>query len=124
MLRSAHIAASVVAFASLAALGGSCAINAEPDFDSAVPQDRFLAIRQAQRTHDQSATPDLIRQLGSDDALVRVAAADALEEITGLTHGFDPAAAEGERAAAIDRWVQWLDARAIEDAGRTSGRVP
>ncbi|MEO1583409.1 MAG: HEAT repeat domain-containing protein [Planctomycetota bacterium] len=124
MLRSAHHAASVAAFAGFASLGGSCAINAEPDFDSAVPQDRFLAIRQAQRTQDQSATPDLIRQLGSDDALVRLAAADALEEITGLTHGFDSVAAESERAAAIDRWVQWLDARGPEDAGRTSERVP
>jgi len=86
-----------------------CAINAEPDFDSAVPQDRFLAIREAKANRDVSALPDLVRQLGSDDALVRVAAIDALETITGDTRGYRPHAAEVERRQAISRWTTWLE---------------
>lgn len=86
-----------------------CAIDAEPDFDSAVPQDRFLAIREAKASRDQSALPDLVRQLGSDDTLVRVAAIDALETITGQTLDYRPNAREIERRAAIDRWSKWLE---------------
>lgn len=85
-----------------------CAINAEPDFDSAVPQERFLAIREAMASRDTSALPDLVRQLGSDDPLVRVAAIDALESITGDRLGFEPHAREVERRAAIDRWTERL----------------
>ncbi len=86
-----------------------CAINAKPDFDSAVPQDRYLAIRQAASTGDEAALPDLVRQLSSDDTLVRLSAIDALESITGETRGYDPHAREIERREAIDRWTQWLE---------------
>lgn len=92
-----------------AVVSGGCAINAEPDFDSAVPQDRFLAIREAKARGDRSALPDLIRQLASDDALVRVAAIDALKTITGETRGFRPHDREVERRRAIDRWTTWLE---------------
>lgn len=94
-----------------------CAINAEPDFDSAVPQERYLAIREAERTRDRQAVPELIRQLSVDDPLVRLAAIDALEAITDQTLGYDPNAREIERRAAIGRWVEWYesDARASAD---------
>ncbi|MEL6497424.1 MAG: HEAT repeat domain-containing protein [Planctomycetota bacterium] len=96
-----------------AVLAGSpgCAINAEPDFDSAVPQDRFRAIREAKAERDTDALPDLVRQLGSDDALVRLAAIDALQAITDQRLGFAPHAAELERQAGIDRWISWLETR-------------
>ncbi|MEO1717586.1 MAG: hypothetical protein AAFR76_10785 [Planctomycetota bacterium] len=93
---------------SAAVVSGGCAINAEPDFDSAVPQDRFLAIREAKASGDESALPNLVRQLASDDALMRVAAIDALETITGETRGFRPHDREVERRRAIDRWTTWL----------------
>ncbi len=108
MRLSAH--STILAVAALAALAlpGGCSIDAEPDFDSAVPQERFLAIRDAKARGDDSAIPDLIRQLGTDDALVRVAAIDALEAITSETLGYRPHDAEVERRAAIDRWIIWL----------------
>jgi HEAT repeat protein len=94
-------------------------LPAEPRFDSPVPQQRFAAIRRAGRELDRAAVPDLIRQLGSEDTLVRLAAIDALRRITGETLGFDPDAPDEERRRAIERWAAWLDGAPI--TGATGG---
>jgi hypothetical protein len=45
--------------------------------------------------------------LESDDPLERMMAIRALELMTGETHGYDYAAPEWDRRAAVDRWVEW-----------------
>lgn len=110
MTQWATIAPGTALIAALVA-GGGCAIDASPDFDSPVPQDRYLAIRQAAEENDASALPDLVRQLDADDPLVRAAAIDALERITGETQGFDPHAGPVPRSAAIARWDEWIRTR-------------
>lgn len=93
------------------ALAAGCfTLEPSPAFDSPLPQDRFLAIRQAGRDADPAAVPSLVRQLAADDLLARSAAVDALRRITGTTLGFDPDAPTDERHRAIGRWTDWIDA--------------
>ncbi len=56
---------------------------------------------------DQSAIPDLIDMLDSDDALVRMVAILSLERLTGEVRGYDHAAPEWQRSAAAEQWAQW-----------------
>ncbi len=51
--------------------------------------------------------PLLMLRLDDAEAAVRGAALDALRETTGLTHGFDPAAPEEARGAAVRAWEDW-----------------
>lgn len=90
-------------------------LEAEPSFDSGLPQDRFAAIQRASDDRDRSATDDLIRQLGSDDVLVRWAADDALRTITGKDAAFLPDGSEDERRLGIGRWIQLVEPRTIVD---------
>ena len=57
---------------------------------------------------DESAIPDLITMLDSDDPLVRMLAIRSLEHLTGEVRGYDHAAPEWQRSAAADRWAQWI----------------
>ena len=99
---------------SVVPIGGCFTLQPSPDFDSALPQDRFLAIREAKRQRDAGAVDDLIRQLSSDDVLIRVAAIDALEAITGQRLGFEADAPEADRVAAVADWLDWRDREGTE----------
>ena len=86
----------------------ACGPTIEADFDSAEPAARNAAIVEAARIKDAAAVPDLVRMLDSDDPATRMLAIDALERITGHRHGYDHAAAEHERAPAVERWEAWV----------------
>lgn len=92
--------------AGVAFLAG-CSRPTPTGFDSAAPEGRLNAIVDAAARRDRSAIPDLIRQLASDDAAVRMIAIRALERITGQTLGYHHAEPPWKRDDAIDRWVQW-----------------
>lgn len=96
-------------------------------FDSPEPAARIEAAVEAARTGDTGAIPDLIGLLDSDDPATRLVAIRSLERLTGETLGYDHAAAEPEREAAIGRWVEWERARADGDggpAGVSAGEAP
>jgi HEAT repeats len=85
-------------------------------FDSPVPSKRMDAAIAAAAAGDQSAIPDLIAMLESDDALVRMVAILSLERLTGEVRGYDHAAPEWERMAAVDRWTDWAQSNAPTQA--------
>ena len=80
---------------------------------------RYAAAGEAQRQERAAdfvrmgtrSIPLLLLRLGSEDPAARGAAIDALRRTTGETQGFDPAAPEAARAAAIDAWERWWFAR-------------
>lgn len=57
--------------------------------------------------HDLSAIPQLITDLQSDDAAVRLYAIHALKKLTGQTLGYRYYDTDDNRAAAVQRWQQW-----------------
>lgn len=75
-------------------------------FNSPDPASKLYAIRRAGREQDRSKIPDLIQQLNSDDAAVRMFAIQALEKIDGTRRGYDPYASAGLRAEAIRAWLE------------------
>jgi HEAT repeat protein len=87
-------------------VGAGCAGPAR-GFASADPGARLDAAVEATARKDTSAIPDLIKLLESDDPAARLVAINALERLTGTTNGYDFAAPEYDRRAAVDRWVAW-----------------
>jgi len=80
-------------------------------FNSKDPGGRIQAATEAAANNDQSAIPDLIEMLDSDDPAARFVAIGTLERFTGQTFGYDYADPEWERRQAVDRWVAWYDSR-------------
>ena len=75
------------------------------------PSVKIPAMEKAVRQRDLGAVPQLIKDLASDDAAVRLFANHALEELTGQRFGFEYFAGEDKREEAVKRWQQWLAQR-------------
>lgn len=92
----------------LAAASLSCTAHRGPlvvtDPDPSV---KIPAMQKAVRNHDMSAVPQLIKDLDSDDAAVRLYANRSLEELTGQRFGYRYFGGDEEREAAAARWRQW-----------------
>lgn len=86
-------------------------------FNSPDPGTRIKAAIRATAERDLSSIRYLIGMLESDDPLERMMAIRALETLTGETHGYDYAAPEWDRQAAVDRWVEWHESSASADGG-------
>lgn len=95
-------------------VGAGCSSPAR-GFASADPGARLDAAVEAAAREDRSSIPDLIKLLESDDPAARLVAINTLHRLTGTTNGYDYAAPEAERRAAVDRWVAWAGER--KDAG-------
>lgn len=102
----------IAAAGALLTLAGCTAPARHPGFDSPDPVDRTLAAQRAVETNDQTAIPHLITMLASSDPAVRMVAQRSLERLTGQSLGYDHAASELQRQAAIDRWVAWYESEA------------
>ncbi|TVQ59397.1 MAG: hypothetical protein EA379_11140 [Phycisphaerales bacterium] len=90
------------------ALLAGCALpEQEAGFESSDPQARLLALQRAAASGDTSRIPEIIGMLESDDPGIRMLANATLERMTGESAGYDHAAREHERRAAIDRWEAW-----------------
>ena len=87
-------------------LGAGCASPAR-GFASADPGTRLDAAVEAAARKDKSSIPELIKLLDSDDPAARLVAIKTLHRLTGTTNGYDHAAPELARRAAVDRWVVW-----------------
>jgi hypothetical protein len=73
------------------------------------PSGRIPAIKHAGLTRDRKAAPDLVAALASDDPAVRLAAIEALRQITGgEDFGYVWFDDDDKRAPAMERWKQWL----------------
>lgn len=72
------------------------------------PSVRVAAIVEAGQNKDRKAVPFLVDRLGDSDSCVRFYAILALEKITGKTMGYRYYEVPQQRAAAEERWRQWL----------------
>jgi hypothetical protein len=83
------------------------------------PSVKIPAIQKAVREKDRSVVPQLIKDLDSDDAAVRMYANHALQELTGQNFGFRYYDDDVEREPAVQRWKRWLSE--TQEAGRGKG---
>jgi len=106
--------------ATTALMATSCAaprpplVVTDPD-----PSVKIPAIQKAVREKDQSVVPQLVKDLDSDDAAVRMYANHALEELTGQNFGFRYYDDDAEREPAVQRWKRWLSQ--TQEAKRSKG---
>ena len=91
----------------LVAVGACSTPMPRANFNSDDPVERSLALEESVRAPERADIPDLIELLESENPGMRMLAARHLENLTGLTHGYDFAAPRNEREAAVDRWVEW-----------------
>jgi len=87
-----------------------CGASVAPSFDDPTPEARIGALERAAASNDRSSVPRCVENLSADDAAVRMAAAAALRRITGETLGYRFDAPAADRAAAIERWREWVTA--------------
>lgn len=71
---------------------------------------KIPAIKEAARTGDLAAAPQLVEDLQSDDAAVRLFAIRGLQALNGGEDlGYVYYGDAERRRPAVDRWRQWLD---------------
>jgi hypothetical protein len=78
----------------------------------ATAQQRLTAARIIRETAPHESIPDLIALLGDDEPDVRIAAAAALERLTGLTQGVAPdewRTLDDRHVRAREQWRTWLE---------------
>ncbi len=108
-----RVAFAIVVIASTAAGGGAGAGGcSEPTGPRTVASEELTvkvpAIKEAARTHDLSAAPQLVKDLDSDDAAVRLFAIKGLRKIAGEEFGYDYYADVEQRRPAVLKWREWL----------------
>ena len=96
--------AGVLVAVMMAMLAGGCRQSVKPTFDSPEPAARNAAIVHAASSNDQTAIPDLVRLLESDDPATRLLAITTLERLTGETHGYIARDRSSNRAVAVKAW--------------------
>jgi len=72
------------------------------------PSGKIPAMKKAVREHDLKVVRQLIKDLDSDDAAVRLFAIHTLHKLTGQRYGYDYYADEVQRQPALNQWKQWL----------------
>ena len=72
---------------------------------------KIPAIKEAAETKDKSAVRQLVTDLESDDAAVRMYAIRGLRDITGEDFGYVYYADFVRRKPAVQKWRDWLSAR-------------
>lgn len=80
------------------------------------PSIKIPAMKQAVRSGDRKAVPQMIHDLGSDDPAVRFFAIQSLERLLKMTFGYDYYQDRDQRRPAVDRWKQWQAAQEWKNA--------
>jgi hypothetical protein len=94
----------------LAGLGmGGCQAPAPPlSVANPDPTVKIPAIKAAVRHDDLSAAPQMVQDLDSDDAAVRLFAIYGLRRLAGQDFGYRFYFDEQERRPFVQKWRQWL----------------
>ncbi len=79
------------------------------DLDNPDPIVRVMAIKWAGENKLSSAVPQLVDLLQHEDRSVRFFAIGSLKRITGTDNGFDYKADPKNRAAAVQRWREFIN---------------
>jgi hypothetical protein len=107
--------AVVLALVLAGAAGVGCIGRESPSLKSNDPTRKIPAIKQAVEQHDDSAVPELIKALSSEDPAIRFYAIQGLERMTGQTLGYRFYDSDHERAQAVRRWKRWYDGGATTE---------
>ena len=108
--------AAIATVALAGGTGGCLTPSVESSLASADPSVKVPAIREAAADRDRSAVGPLIADLASDDAAVRLFAAEGLRRIAGTSFGYEPYADEPQREVAAARWREWAAGAGIDVA--------
>lgn len=97
----------------LAACGGTSRRVIRPKQDLVHPYSgvRMRAVGEALKAGGTEHVEALIELLDDDDPGVRLAAGDALTELTGHDTGYEPWAGPAERRRQVEAWRAWWAAR-------------
>ena len=87
------------------------------------PLTRIPAMKRAVHERDLRILSRLVNDLESQDSAVRLFAIESLERLTGQRLGFQYYDPEVQRAAAVQRWRDWLS-RQQGGAGAESAEPP
>ncbi|MCE9618677.1 MAG: HEAT repeat domain-containing protein [Planctomycetes bacterium] len=99
------------AAASLLLLASCSSVDSGPPLQSPDPDVRMNAVLQAGASGDESKVPQIVPALQSEDPLVRWAAQQSLQKLTGTTLGYLWSDSPSKRADAIEKWVEWCKSK-------------
>jgi hypothetical protein len=105
-----RVAFAIVVIATGGLGAGGCSEPAGPrTVDSEQLTVKIPAIKEAARSGDMTAAPQLVEDLDSDDAAVRLYAFKGLRELAdGETYGYVYYADYERRRPAVAKWQHWL----------------
>lgn len=109
MTTKLHILATMALMGLTAAIPTGCGSRPQTGFDSPAPSKRLDAIVEASTASDPESLHGLIEALNSSEPAARMLAIRSLERRTGKTFGYDHAAHEWQRRAAVNRWVEFAE---------------
>lgn len=104
MFREATLALMTIG----ALIGGCSAPRAPIVVTNPDPAGKIPAMKKAVREKDLSVVRQLIKDLDSDDAAIRLFAIRALHQLTGQHHGYTYYHDEAQRRNSLQRWQEWL----------------
>jgi hypothetical protein len=81
------------------------------DLEDPNPTIRIMAIKWAGENKVDEAVPQLVDSLEDEDPSVRFYAIEGLRRVTGTDNGYDYKAPAHERAASVERWREFLNAK-------------
>jgi hypothetical protein len=81
------------------------------DLEDPSPTVRIRAIKWAGENRIEEAIPQLVDSLEDEDPSVRFYAIEGLRRISGTDNGYDYKAPVHERAASVERWREFLNAK-------------
>jgi len=81
------------------------------DLQDPNPTIRIMAIKWAGENKIEGALPQLVDSLEDEDPSVRFYAIEGLSRIAGTDNGYDYKAPVQERAASVERWREFLNAK-------------
>ena len=104
-----RVAFAIVGIASCAATFGCSEPTGPRTVASQDMAVKVPAIIVAVENQDRSAVPQLVKDLESDDAALRMFAIMGLQELTGQDFGYVYYADVEQRRPAVMKWRQWLE---------------
>jgi hypothetical protein len=84
------------------------------------PLVRARAVSLGRHQPDSAVLPALVKGLGDNDPVVRLAAHEELKSRTGRDFGYQPWGTSDERATALARWRAWITGKKLPQASAQS----
>jgi HEAT repeat protein len=113
VLQRNHLSFSVLLRAGLLSALACALLSACGSMDSSTKlqspdaNTRMDAVLKAGNSGNENTVPEIVPALQSEDPLVRWAAQQSLEKLTGTTLGYGWSDSPSNRAAATQKWVAW-----------------